>query len=82
MTQQARGDSDSIGGEALISYNRRPQTFRAGRKCRFDGCSTLLSIYNSGEFCAAHDGCPAGPLFGPDGKETTSLTDWASRQAG
>ena len=55
------GADESVGGESLISYNRRPKTFRPGRQCRFDGCATRLSIYNSDEFCARHRGSRAEP---------------------
>jgi hypothetical protein len=30
------------------------ESFRAGRVCSEEGCETLLSIYNSSEFCSVH----------------------------
>jgi hypothetical protein len=53
---QPSGTDESVTGESLVSYNRRPRTFRPGRLCRAEGCTTRLSIYNSDCFCAAHVG--------------------------
>ena len=30
-------------------------TYAAGRRCCHDGCKTILSRYNGGEFCGAHE---------------------------
>jgi hypothetical protein len=56
VTETPSNESTSIMGEALASYNKRPRTFRAGRRCHFESCTTVLSIYNSGDFCCSHDG--------------------------
>jgi hypothetical protein len=48
------GAEEAVGGEALVSYNRRPRTYRPGRLCRHPGCTTRLSIYNADDFCASH----------------------------
>ena len=45
---------ESIAGEPLVAYRRAPRTFRAGRVCAAHGCTTHLSIYNSGKYCATH----------------------------
>jgi len=50
------GTEEPVGGESLVSYNRRPRTFRAGRMCRYEGCTTRLSIYNSDDYCSFHAG--------------------------
>jgi hypothetical protein len=56
VTETPGNESNSIMGEVLASYNKRPRTFRAGRRCHFEGCTTVLSIYNSEDFCGSHDG--------------------------
>ncbi len=55
MPAQSRSESQSILGEGFRSDNRRPRTFRAGRRCSFAGCSTLLSIYNESDRCSTHE---------------------------
>lgn len=52
----AAGTEESVGGESLVSHNRRPRTFRPGRLCRYEGCTTRLSIYNSDDYCSWHTG--------------------------
>ena len=47
--------SESVSAEPLVTYRRTPRTFRSGRTCAVAGCQTVLSIYNSGKCCAAHD---------------------------
>jgi hypothetical protein len=47
--------SESVSAEPLVTYRRTPRTFRAGRTCAMAGCQTVLSIYNSGKHCAAHN---------------------------
>jgi biotin operon repressor len=48
LTQIHAGST--IGGEC-----RPSQTWDAGRVCAHDGCATVLSIYNKGDFCSAHE---------------------------
>jgi len=56
MPQRHRPElSESVSGEPLVTYRRTPRTFRPGRTCAVGGCNTVLSIYNSGKHCAAHD---------------------------
>jgi hypothetical protein len=81
VTEKIGKESASIMGEALASYNRRPRTFRAGRRCSFEGCSTLLSIYNSSDFCGTHDGYRSEtqvPLL----EDLSTVDDLVTREAG
>lgn len=41
-------------GERLVGYRRSARTFAQGRTCDHAGCTTRLSIYNSGKLCAVH----------------------------
>ncbi len=36
------------------------QTYPAGRVCAYDGCATILSVYNEEHYCGAHR--PEPPL--------------------
>lgn len=73
-------ESGSILGETLASYNRRPRTFRPGRRCKVDSCQTLLSIYNSGDYCGTHDGFRFGARS--MAVERDGDGDWTVLQAG
>jgi len=46
--------SESVVGELFVAHRRSPRTFTTGRRCSFDGCNTLLSIYNGTDHCSAH----------------------------
>jgi hypothetical protein len=60
MPQRHRPDlSESVSGEAPVTYRRLPRTFRPGRTCAVAGCPTVLSIYNGGKHCSVHS---SGPL--------------------
>jgi hypothetical protein len=71
MPQRHRPElSDSVSGEALVTYRRLPRTFRPGRTCAMPGCPTVLSIYNSGKHCSAHQaGRWRTPVPAPAGGE-------------
>jgi hypothetical protein len=56
MPQRHRSElSESVSGEHLVTYKRLPRQYRSGRTCAVPGCPTVLSIYNSGKQCAAHN---------------------------
>lgn len=55
MPQRHRPElSEAVLGEPLVGYRRSPRTFSPDRVCAHRGCTTRLSIYNSGPRCAAH----------------------------
>ena len=55
MPQRHRPElSEAVGGERLKGYRRSTRTFGRDRICAFGGCSTKLSMYNSGRLCAVH----------------------------
>jgi hypothetical protein len=47
--------SESVLGESPVTSRRTPRTFPPGRTCAATGCPTVLSIYNGGKWCAAHN---------------------------
>jgi hypothetical protein len=49
-----REGAQVVMGERFLGVQRTPHRNAAGRVCAESGCTTLLSIYNDGEFCAAH----------------------------
>jgi hypothetical protein len=56
MPQRHRTElSESVSGERPVTYRRTARTFSAGRTCAVDDCPTVLSIYNSSKYCAAHN---------------------------
>ncbi len=55
MPQRHRPElSEAVIGERLVGYRRSARTFAQGRICNHTGCTTRLSIYNSGKLCAVH----------------------------
>ena len=55
MPQRHRPElSEAVTGERLVGHRRSARTFAQGRTCDFSGCTTWLSIYNSGKLCAVH----------------------------
>ena len=55
MPQRHRPElSEAVAGERLVGYRRSARTFAQGRTCQHGGCTTRLSIYNSGKLCALH----------------------------
>jgi hypothetical protein len=55
MPQRHRPElSEAVAGERLVGYRRSARTFAQGRTCQHPGCTTRLSIYNSGKLCALH----------------------------
>ncbi|HZU79297.1 MAG TPA: hypothetical protein VE991_05230 [Acidimicrobiales bacterium] len=55
MPQRHRPElSEAVSGERLVGYRRSTRTFARDRVCGFGGCTTKLSIYNSGRLCAVH----------------------------
>ncbi len=55
MPQRHRPElSEAVAGERLVGYRRSARTFGQGRTCDHAGCTTRLSMYNSGKLCAVH----------------------------
>jgi hypothetical protein len=55
MPQRHRPElSESVAGERLVGYRRSARTFGRDRTCAHRGCTTRLSMYNSGSLCALH----------------------------
>ena len=55
MPQRHRPElSESVAGERLVGYRRSARTFGRDRTCTHHGCTTRLSMYNSGSLCALH----------------------------
>ena len=55
MPQRHRPElSESVAGERLVGYRRSARTFGRDRICAHGGCTTKLSMYNSGTLCAVH----------------------------
>jgi len=55
---------------------RRVKQEQAGRRCKAEGCSTLLSVYNEDEYCALHSRCDSEMCVGGCG---TVLAEKGSR---
>ncbi|MHB8329752.1 MAG: hypothetical protein ACYDD6_09045 [Acidimicrobiales bacterium] len=53
---------EAVAGERMVGHRRSARTFGPGRTCAQSGCITRLSIYNSGDLCAAHAAAHLGPL--------------------
>ncbi|MHB8681544.1 MAG: hypothetical protein ACYDA2_05545 [Acidimicrobiales bacterium] len=65
MPQRHRPElSEAVGGERLVGYRRSARTFPRNRTCAWEGCTTRLSMYNSGRLCAVH--APCAGVIGPD----------------
>lgn len=45
----------SVVGYRFDSEEGSVKRFATGRTCAHDACSTKLSIYNDGDFCARHE---------------------------
>jgi hypothetical protein len=45
----------SLSGHTLSGSERPSRAFAKNRTCREPGCTTRLSIYNSGKFCHRHE---------------------------
>ncbi|HLI53662.1 MAG TPA: hypothetical protein VKU88_05005 [Acidimicrobiales bacterium] len=45
----------SLGGHTLSGGERPSRSFARGRTCRQPGCTTRLSVYNSGKYCYLHE---------------------------
>lgn len=51
-------DDPVLAGSARViepKPDQIPQVYDRGRRCTVDGCTTLLSIYNPGPDCHAHE---------------------------
>jgi endogenous inhibitor of DNA gyrase (YacG/DUF329 family) len=46
----------SINAWRRVSLTERVAVRKRGRVCAHDGCDTILSIYNPGNYCSAHAG--------------------------
>jgi len=46
--------NDTIKGRSIRPRSRRPKQYATNRVCTSEGCETLLSRYNSKEFCHSH----------------------------
>ncbi|MER3452890.1 MAG: hypothetical protein C4344_04315 [Acidimicrobiia bacterium] len=44
----------SIGALPIRGNERPSRTYTPGRRCRHDGCGTILSIYNRDQYCYQH----------------------------
>jgi hypothetical protein len=45
----------SVGAQPITGNYRPSKAFKSGRVCRHQGCTTRLSIYNSGTYCVQHE---------------------------
>ena len=45
-----------IGGRRVDGDGAAVKTFPRGRRCVEPACETVLSVYNSGPYCAQHGG--------------------------
>lgn len=44
-----------VGAERILPSGKSPiQVSPSGRRCKEDGCLTILSIYNPGSHCSLH----------------------------
>jgi hypothetical protein len=48
-------DETSVVGYRFSSEEGSVRRFPNGRVCTEEGCTTRLSIYNDGDFCARHE---------------------------
>lgn len=60
-TTTGRNGWRAMGGSMVTSHARPSRSFDDGRVCRDSGCRTVLSVYNSGDFCSVHQ--PPTPLY-------------------
>jgi hypothetical protein len=74
------GVGDAVMAEAVGVERGRPATYAAGRVCEHEGCTTVLSVYNSRTRCSRHDfdaslAHPRTPrvIPGPGRRHATSL---------
>jgi hypothetical protein len=44
----------SVGATPISGHVRPSRTFKPGRRCRHEGCGTILSIYNEDAYCYLH----------------------------
>ena len=49
------GSDDAVVADRLSGGTHPVHRFAAGRVCAQPGCTTVLSIYNEDDRCAAHD---------------------------
>ena len=54
-------------GRALDTGSGRVRVFQADRRCREEGCITVLSIYNPSAYCSLHD----RPQHGRRGRQSS-----------
>lgn len=45
----------AIAASLPKSRSRRCKTYRAGRVCLYEGCTTILSRYNPARLCSLHE---------------------------
>ena len=58
MAREQRGTKVVIrfgAGCSLDAGSVRVRVFQADRRCRQEGCATVLSIYNPSSFCSLHE---------------------------
>ena len=48
-------DTGALRGELIRSHAILSRTYREGRVCFAEGCSTRLSIYNGSRLCWQHE---------------------------
>ncbi|MGZ8598821.1 MAG: hypothetical protein ACXWXQ_04475 [Actinomycetota bacterium] len=66
-------DRTSPHGRPIVGSITECRSYRPGRVCRADGCTTVLSIYNPESRCAVHERHGADPKALPT---RPASTDW------
>jgi len=54
QVQHHTGDTEVVGGEALVPQGRPARVFPRNRLCAERDCETRLSIYNETQYCSLH----------------------------
>jgi len=72
-----------LNGTTAGQGGREPRTYRAGRVCEADGCTTLLSRYNRSDLCWQHEPVRAylGPVRGRRPRQVDVVQDLTSLSA-
>jgi len=54
----------SLTGRPVRGMMRPSRRFAKGRVCVYDGCGTVLSVYNPTRFCSQHETTQLNRTFG------------------